>query len=368
MGHGWRIGAGFALAACMLQDARAAPAQPSAASLERRHAEAARRAQALNAEAARAGAQVRAQETAIKEAEAGRVAARAARTAAEAEVAALALREMALTTQEARERRDLERLLATLIQADRAAATPFAPGAFRAAAVGRAAFPVLAAEAERTRAELQAADTGRTRLNAHTATLAAAEEALAGRRAQAEARRAEAARRSAALAGDARKAEALAATLAREARSLRDLAARLATARTASAEARTPAGKRRRPVDGNVRNLYGAAAPGGGRAQGVTIRTASGAKVIAPAAATVGYAGTFRGYGKILILDQGDGYAVILTGLSSVFTSPGKRVSAGDVIGEMAQSAAPAPDLYFEVRQAGRAVDPERWLAASNGS
>jgi septal ring factor EnvC (AmiA/AmiB activator) len=67
-----------------------------------------------------------------------------------------------------------------------------------------------------------------------------------------------------------------------------------------------------------------------------------------------------------LILDQGNGYAVILTGLESVFAGIGDKIAAGALIGQMGQTktdgATTAPELYFEVRQAGRPIDPERWL------
>jgi septal ring factor EnvC (AmiA/AmiB activator) len=58
---------------------------------------------------------------------------------------------------------------------------------------------------------------------------------------------------------------------------------------------------------------------------------------------------------------------MILTGLDSAFAGPGDKVEAGALIGQMPRAgktsgAVNPPDLYFEVRQAGRPIDPERWL------
>ncbi len=124
-------------------------------------------------------------------------------------------------------------------------------------------------------------------------------------------------------------------------------------------------GKRVSPTAGTVLVAFNAPTKAG-PALGVTLRTAASAKVLAPAEGTITFAGPFRSFGKVLILDQGNGYAVILTGLESVFAGIGDKIAAGALIGQMGQTkaggATTAPELYFEVRQAGRPIDPERWL------
>jgi septal ring factor EnvC (AmiA/AmiB activator) len=84
--------------------------------------------------------------------------------------------------------------------------------------------------------------------------------------------------------------------------------------------------------------------------------------VVSPAAGEVSYAGVFRSYGQVLILNLDGGYALVLTGLDSIRARVGDTVRAGQPVGEMTASDTPAPELYVEVRRDGQAVDPGRWL------
>lgn len=173
-------------------------------------------------------------------------------------------------------------------------------------------------------------------------------------------------------ANDARAAEQRVRALASEARSLRDLAARV----TASAPARaaTPGSSGGgsgsipaawlAPAGGRITTAYGATAAGAPAAQGVRLTTRAGAPVVSPAAGEVAYAGSFRSYGQVLILNLDGGYAVVLTGLQTINARVGDRVRAGQPLGEMSAAATPAPELYVEVRRNGQPVDPGRWLSA----
>jgi septal ring factor EnvC (AmiA/AmiB activator) len=98
--------------------------------------------------------------------------------------------------------------------------------------------------------------------------------------------------------------------------------------------------------------------------QGVLVRTASGSRVMAPANAEIAYAGVFRSYGQVLILNVDGGYALVLTGLETIQARVGETVSAGQTIGQMPSSDTTAPDLYVEVRRGGQPVDPGRWLSS----
>ncbi|MBC7768969.1 MAG: peptidoglycan DD-metalloendopeptidase family protein, partial [Phycisphaerales bacterium] len=170
------------------------------------------------------------------------------------------------------------------------------------------------------------------------------------------------------LANDAAAADRRARSFAAEARNLRDLAQR------ASATARRPSGPGSNsgpsvipaswmvPAEGRIISAYGAQANAGAPAQGVLLRTRVGAQVVSPAAGEVTYAGPFRSYGNVLILNLDGGYALILTGLGSVNARVGETVRSGQPVGEMSGSDTPAPELYVEVRRDGRAVDPGRWL------
>ncbi len=101
----------------------------------------------------------------------------------------------------------------------------------------------------------------------------------------------------------------------------------------------------------------------GVRQEGLTLATRSGAQVIAPMDARVQYAGVFRSYGLMVILDVGNNVLVIVSGLDTIYSEAGQWVLAGEPIGRMAGQKLPSPELYLEVRRSGQPVDPEKWLA-----
>jgi murein hydrolase activator len=90
-------------------------------------------------------------------------------------------------------------------------------------------------------------------------------------------------------------------------------------------------------------------------ARGLTLATAAAAPILAPAAARIGYAGPFRGYGDIVVLDHGHGWITLLAGLAQVTAVGGQTVTAGTPLGRMGNSA---PRLTIELRHAGRPIDP----------
>jgi septal ring factor EnvC (AmiA/AmiB activator) len=101
----------------------------------------------------------------------------------------------------------------------------------------------------------------------------------------------------------------------------------------------------------------------GVRHEGLTLATRSGAQVIAPTDARIQYAGVFRTYGLMVILDVGNNVLVIVSGLDTLYAEAGQWVLAGEPIGRMAGQKSPSPELYLEVRRSGQPVDPEKWLA-----
>ena len=90
------------------------------------------------------------------------------------------------------------------------------------------------------------------------------------------------------------------------------------------------------------------------RARGLTLATAPGAKVAAPAMARIAYAGPFRGYGDIVILYHGHGWTTVLAGLELVTASEGELVQAGAPLGHMGRDD---PRLTVELRHNGRTMD-----------
>jgi murein hydrolase activator len=121
----------------------------------------------------------------------------------------------------------------------------------------------------------------------------------------------------------------------------------------ASPAAATPAAYRM-PATGKVVAGMGERSGLSLRARGLTLATAPAAIVSAPAAARIAYAGPFRGYGDIVILDHGHGWTTVLAGLELVTAANGDMVRAGAPLGHMARGN---PRLTIELRHDGRSMD-----------
>ncbi len=120
------------------------------------------------------------------------------------------------------------------------------------------------------------------------------------------------------------------------------------------------------PAQGKRVISFGEKMPSGSASKGLVMETRHGAQITAPCDGWVLYASEFRSYGQLLIINGGNGYHVVLAGLSQIDVQLGQFVLAGEPIGTM--SAAPkgkaqdnAPVLYVEFRKEGRPVDPEPW-------
>jgi len=130
------------------------------------------------------------------------------------------------------------------------------------------------------------------------------------------------------------------------------------------------------PVNGVKLKDYGAPDSVGGVEKGVSIATRVGAQVTSPADGWVVYAGPFRSYGQLLILDAGGGYHILLAGMDRISVDLGQFVLTGEpvaVMGNGSQIAAilatgsSQPVLYIEFRKDGQPVDPGPWWAAGEG-
>jgi septal ring factor EnvC (AmiA/AmiB activator) len=108
------------------------------------------------------------------------------------------------------------------------------------------------------------------------------------------------------------------------------------------------------PAAGRVVIGTGDRGPDGIAARGLTLATASGATVSAPAAGRIAYAGPFRGYGDIVLIDHGGGWTTLLAGLSLATAASGERIGQGATLGQMARDT---PRLTIELRHRGRAID-----------
>ena len=117
------------------------------------------------------------------------------------------------------------------------------------------------------------------------------------------------------------------------------------------------------PVSGRVIHRFGQSRNGAGTWQGLMISAPEGAPVRAVAAGTVVFSGTLRGFGKLIILDHGDGYLTVYAYNSTLLKSNGAQVASGEGIATVGSGGAEAePGLYFEIRYKGRPVNPGSWL------
>jgi septal ring factor EnvC (AmiA/AmiB activator) len=143
----------------------------------------------------------------------------------------------------------------------------------------------------------------------------------------------------------------------------------LRTPKLAFAEAR---GKLPFPAQGQIVRRYGEPDGLGGEAQGLMIATRAGAQVTTPADGKVEFAGPFRSYGQVVILNPGGGFRVLLAGMDKVTADVGEFLRAGEPVGEMGSGPASVtlfgevvqdgrPVLYIEFRNSTEAVDSGPW-------
>ena len=123
------------------------------------------------------------------------------------------------------------------------------------------------------------------------------------------------------------------------------------------------------PVQGKRVLAFGEKTQFGGQSKGIVLETRQGAQVTSPCDGWIVYAGEFRSYGQLLIINAGGGYHVLLAGLSQIDVQPGQFVLATEPVGTMSgwpqlaqpASANSAPVLYVEFREEGRPIDPDPW-------
>ncbi len=127
------------------------------------------------------------------------------------------------------------------------------------------------------------------------------------------------------------------------------------------------------PVQGRRVLAFGEKTQYGGTSKGLVIETRSNAQVTSPCDGWIVYAGEFRSYGKLLIINAGGGYHVLVAGLSQIDAQPGQFVLAAEPVGTMSsvpkqeQAGAPAnaPVLYIEFRKDGQPINPDPWWVES---
>jgi murein hydrolase activator len=127
------------------------------------------------------------------------------------------------------------------------------------------------------------------------------------------------------------------------------------------------------PVNGIIQRGYGSRDAFGGTEKGLLIATRSEAIVTTPCDGWVSFAGPYRSYGQLLIVNAGQGYYIVLAGMDKINVNVGQFVLAGEPVAVMGDSSvktaaaiavgAVQPVLYVEFRKDGVAIDPGPWWA-----
>jgi murein hydrolase activator len=130
------------------------------------------------------------------------------------------------------------------------------------------------------------------------------------------------------------------------------------------------------PVNGTRIREFGGPDGSGGTQKGLSIAARSGGEITAPCDGWVVYAGRFRSYGQLLILNAGGGYHVLLAGMERISVDLGQFVLTGEPVAVMGggsqgpptgASGPKQPVLYVEFRKDGAPIDPSPWWATNEG-
>ncbi len=125
------------------------------------------------------------------------------------------------------------------------------------------------------------------------------------------------------------------------------------------------------PARGRILRTFGEKMKYGNRSKGISIETRPNAQITSPADGWIAYAGKFRSYGQLLIINAGGGYHILLAGMDRIDVKTGQFVLAGEPIGSMIDQAlgqketkkTNQPVLYIEFRKDSTPIDPSPWWA-----
>ena len=130
------------------------------------------------------------------------------------------------------------------------------------------------------------------------------------------------------------------------------------------------------PVNGSKIRDFGGSDGVGGFEKGISLASRPGSQVTTPCDGWVVYAGPFRSYGQLLILNAGGGYHVLIAGMERISVTIGQFVLTGEPVATMGTTSrvasilatnASQPVLYVEFRKDGTPIDPGPWWAANEG-
>lgn len=119
-------------------------------------------------------------------------------------------------------------------------------------------------------------------------------------------------------------------------------------------------GRLSRPARGPLVTAFHSELSKGVYSNGIDIKTAAKAQVIAPYDGTVIYAGPFKNFANLVIIDHGEGYTSLLSGLGETDTEVGQTLLAGEPVGTMPADA--GSKLHIEIRKNNHPVNPNEWI------
>jgi septal ring factor EnvC (AmiA/AmiB activator) len=248
----------------------------------------------------------------------------------------------------------------------------------RSALLLRAALPHLRARAVALRQDLSEITTVRTELENRQRKIKSATATLETKRNRLNALMVHKAVERRRMIKATRQVDNRLASLSERAESLRELFVHLQKAARPKPEIRRPQtaslpdapiakpdfGAMTQPARGKLVQRFGQDTKTGSSAKGATFETRLRAQVVAPFDGKVVFAGPFKGYGQILIIQHGDAYHTLLAGMGRVDATLGQLLLAGEPIGVMGSQEA-GTRLYVEVRRKGQPVNPLPWFTAA---
>ena len=119
-------------------------------------------------------------------------------------------------------------------------------------------------------------------------------------------------------------------------------------------------GKLSKPAKGAIVTAFHQELSKGVKSNGIDIQTTSKAQVVAPYDGKVIFAGPFKNFDTLVIVDNGEGYTTLLSGLKETYTQVGQMLLVGEPVGIM-----PSGDnnkLHMEIRKNNQPLNPSEWL------
>ncbi len=116
------------------------------------------------------------------------------------------------------------------------------------------------------------------------------------------------------------------------------------------------------PVVGFISRNFGEKNEYGVTNKGIEIKGSKGSTVTTPFSGTVKFAGPFKHYQKIIIIEHPNNQLSLIGGLEKLYTKTGQYISAGEPLGTLGGFRGATSHLYYELRNKGKQIDPQKYL------